>query len=380
MTFVKKLVVFPTDPLLSYLKKGEIKNRYFNPGNYFDEIHIIDLSPRKLTLMEKRRAACLAGDKKLVIHFFKSTSKLDIFFIRNKILAEVKKINPSCIRAQGIFHECYLATFVSKKLNISLIISIHGNYTHHKYLVMLKEDFFRGCLQWLFIFLFLKKIVKQTNEFIYVYKQAFGTTAAFNINKKHQHLIYNKVFFKQIKTEKRNEKFTLLYVGNFFKVKNQKFLIDVVEPLDVKLIFIGKGNNRANLIEYVHKKNLDNKITFIEAVPNEDLPKYYSQADCFVSGTYIQEIAIPVLEAMSCGLPIIHRKPYSDENKDFLFNFMYLVNFDEQSFREAILKFKENPLLVKKYSQKSLTAIEKVNGEKMEEKERKVYKTLLEHK
>ena len=37
----KKLAVFPNDSLLDYYKKGEIKHRYFNPNNLFDEIHVI---------------------------------------------------------------------------------------------------------------------------------------------------------------------------------------------------------------------------------------------------------------------------------------------------------------------------------------------------
>ena len=36
-----KLCVFPNDPLKSYLEKGEIKERYFNPNNLFDEVHVI---------------------------------------------------------------------------------------------------------------------------------------------------------------------------------------------------------------------------------------------------------------------------------------------------------------------------------------------------
>ena len=40
---MKKLCVFPNDPLKSYFKKGEIKPRYFNPNNIFDEVHVISL-------------------------------------------------------------------------------------------------------------------------------------------------------------------------------------------------------------------------------------------------------------------------------------------------------------------------------------------------
>ena len=36
-----KICIFPNDPILAYYKKGEIKERYYNPNNFFDEIHFI---------------------------------------------------------------------------------------------------------------------------------------------------------------------------------------------------------------------------------------------------------------------------------------------------------------------------------------------------
>ena len=38
-----KICVFPNDPILSYYKKGEIKDRYYNPKNLFEEVNIISL-------------------------------------------------------------------------------------------------------------------------------------------------------------------------------------------------------------------------------------------------------------------------------------------------------------------------------------------------
>ena len=35
-----KLCVFPNDPIIAYFKKGEIKDRYYNPCNLFEELHI----------------------------------------------------------------------------------------------------------------------------------------------------------------------------------------------------------------------------------------------------------------------------------------------------------------------------------------------------
>lgn len=374
---MKKLVVFPVDPQIAYLKKGEIKDRYYNPGNYFDEVHVIDLSTEQLTPEQQQSISQLAGKAKFIVHYFYCPSKLHIFKLKKQILEKVKEIKPDCIRAFGVYHEGYLASYCSKKLNIPFVLSIHGNYAHHKYLVMWSESFKTGLLHVGFLSLFLKQIVKQANEIIYVYTQAFGTTQKYNLPAEHQHLIYNKVYFKPAKKEK-HKKFTLIYVGNFFRVKNQKFLLDVIEPLDVNLILIGKGHTREELVQYCQNKpSLKDKVIFIEAVPNKELPKYYAKADAFISATLIQEIAIPAIEAMALGLPIIHRKPYSDEPKDPLHDAMYTVDFNIQSFRDAIEKLKTNQQLIKEYSQKSKKAFENVKGEKMEQKEKQVYQDLL---
>ena len=49
---MKKLCVFPNDPLKVYYEKGEIKPKYFNPKNLFDEIHVISLFNSDIDWME----------------------------------------------------------------------------------------------------------------------------------------------------------------------------------------------------------------------------------------------------------------------------------------------------------------------------------------
>ena len=49
-----RICIFPNDPIISYYEKGEIKERYYNPENFFDEVHIIsfiddDVKEEKIT-------------------------------------------------------------------------------------------------------------------------------------------------------------------------------------------------------------------------------------------------------------------------------------------------------------------------------------------
>jgi len=60
-----KLCIFPNDSLKSYYEKGELKEAYFNPGNYFQEIHIISLFDEEI---KEEKVQELAGKAILKIH------------------------------------------------------------------------------------------------------------------------------------------------------------------------------------------------------------------------------------------------------------------------------------------------------------------------
>ena len=45
---IRKLCIFPSDPIIDYYNKGEIKERYFNPNNLFQQIEIISLTDKEI--------------------------------------------------------------------------------------------------------------------------------------------------------------------------------------------------------------------------------------------------------------------------------------------------------------------------------------------
>ena len=61
----KNICVLPNDSLYDYFKKGEIKYGYFNPCNFFDEVHVISLFDNEI---QEEKVANLAGEGKLIIH------------------------------------------------------------------------------------------------------------------------------------------------------------------------------------------------------------------------------------------------------------------------------------------------------------------------
>lgn len=99
--------------------------------------------------------------------------------------------------------------------------------------------------------------------------------------------------------------FTVLFVGRLMKIKGVKILIKVAEKIGegVNFIFIGTGPLEEDL-KFASQK--DKNVIFVGRVENQDLPLYYNAADLFVMpSVYKEGFGRVILEAMSCGLPVL---------------------------------------------------------------------------
>ena len=103
--------------------------------------------------------------------------------------------------------------------------------------------------------------------------------------------------------EKKIKKQIIVSVGRFEKQKNYPNLIKSVKNLDVKLILIGRGILKRDLLNLAKEHKVDLEI--IESIPNDEMPKIYNRATLFVLPSLIEGFPKVVIEAMSCGLPVI---------------------------------------------------------------------------
>lgn len=89
--------------------------------------------------------------------------------------------------------------------------------------------------------------------------------------------------------------------------KGLNCLIDSAKDVDGKVLVVGDGRLRGELIRAVQAKKLKDKVFFAGEVPDEELGSYYHAADLFVlpSSHKSEAFGISILEAMACGLPVI---------------------------------------------------------------------------
>ena len=101
-----KVCIFPNDPIISYYNKGEIKERYYNPNNFFQEVHIISFIEKDV---EESKVQILVGNAKLKIHNVEKISLKNRSKHLEDIISLVKAINPDVIRAYNPFLEGWFA-------------------------------------------------------------------------------------------------------------------------------------------------------------------------------------------------------------------------------------------------------------------------------
>lgn len=94
--------------------------------------------------------------------------------------------------------------------------------------------------------------------------------------------------------------------GRFSVEKNQKFIIEVFSKIkekksNCKLILIGDGEEKDNLINLAKKLGIENDIIFTGLVSNVDY--YYSAIDCFILPSFYEGLPLVGVEAQAAGLP-----------------------------------------------------------------------------
>jgi glycosyltransferase involved in cell wall biosynthesis len=108
----------------------------------------------------------------------------------------------------------------------------------------------------------------------------------------------------------------LLYVGDINWNKNIPGLIKAFTKVksqfpQFKLILVGSAYANNSLPEFqeiqqlINQYNLKDEVMFLDYVPENDLVVIYNLASLYVQPSFYEGFGLPVLEAMSCGCPVV---------------------------------------------------------------------------
>lgn len=137
----------------------------------------------------------------------------------------------------------------------------------------------------------------------------------------------------------------ILYVGT---VEERKNLLNIVKAIhekniDIPLVVIGRKTKyfHTEVIPYIQQNNVRN-IVFPDFVPNEDLPAVYQGALCFVYPSIFEGFGIPILEALTSGVPVITSKGSCFEETGGSHS-LYVDPGSSEQIADAIIRVVSNP-------------------------------------
>lgn len=103
-----------------------------------------------------------------------------------------------------------------------------------------------------------------------------------------------------------NNKKLIISVGWLIERKGHYLVIEAMRQLpDCHLMIAGDGPDLSKLTQLVEQHQLTEQITFLGALPQIELTRYYQAADALVLASSREGWANVLLEAMACGTPVV---------------------------------------------------------------------------
>lgn len=379
-TAPRRLVVFPNDPIYKYYEKGEIKERYWNPQNIFDEVHLISLADNEV---EAEKVSALAGRGKLFIHPVgrpKPGDLLRLSGFRDRVVEQVGRLAPDLIRAHNPSIHGWLAAQCGQHLGVPSVISIHCDYSRWRNFRILGGEYTPR---------FLRSLLERVLFEGYAFKQADRILPAYRFPLKYIHnfrthdieVIYNKVYSERYPQREYNNAtgdLRILSVGRHIPGKDPRHLIRAIEGLAVELTLVGTGPLTAKVRQLTKDLGLEEQVRFVDSVPNNTIHHEYMAADIYAMAIEYGGISIPVIEAMAAGLPIVVAQPMWEDEPEVVGGDSLAVENSAAGFRDAFKKLLADPQLREQLGRGGRSRMEAIDGSRMEEREAELFLELIQ--
>lgn len=157
-------------------------------------------------------------------------------------------------------------------------------------------------------------------------------------------------FKKNVRAEVRKEfsidadDFVIGHVGRFIPLKNQGFLVDIVDELhktmpSAKLLLVGEGDTMDEIKAKVSDKGLEKSVIFTGV--RSDVARLMQAMDIFVMPSWFEGLPVSLVEAQAAGLPVVASESISHDS-DITENILFKsINESVEEWVESVVKWKE---------------------------------------
>ena len=209
-------------------------------------------------------------------------------------------------------------------------------------------------------------------------------------------LVYNGVDLDQMNPARRQslrekarrdlrlpeDAFAILLIGNDWKKKGLRCLIEAVGSLgipELQILVVGHDES-FSYDEILQRNGLENRMTILPIVPQVE--SYYAAADMYAGPSLEDSFAIPPLEAMACGLPVIvsRQAGVSELVSHGVDGFVLEDPTDSRQLAELIRRIYENADLRREMSARAEATARQYTWQRNAEEMKKVFEGCLREK
>lgn len=334
-----RLAIIPSDSIDAYKRKGTASwlEDYYNPLHLFDEVYL--LSPL---------------EKKQRYEFGMNIMPTNPKQFKNCI----KELNIDIVRAYGGYWACDMVC-KNKVSGVPVVVSVHDTNPNLLYNSIKNAD----------IVFCMSKAVK--NLVLTKYKK-----------KDRAWILQNRVDFDVMHPHPKEKvkdldnkfpfKYKILHIGRKTRQKNLDTVMKALKILgdNYCLLAIGRGK-KDEYIKLAQELEIKKQCYFIDSIPNEELPYYYSLVDCMCVPSRWEGFGVVFIEALACEvITITSDIAPMNEYIEHLKNGLLVKDYEEPKALADAIKTACNDKnlreLIKRNTRKSVERFEKRRIDKLE--------------
>jgi glycosyltransferase involved in cell wall biosynthesis len=341
---LERLFVIVPDRLSALVSKGEVTQRYYNPGNLFREVHLFMTNDDR---PDPAGVQPMVGDARLAIHNLPADTGTFVRSLgwRPALLRQwaapavqfAETQRPDLIRCHGNNLNAFAALEIKRALGVPYAISLHGNPD---------VDYNRGRLgrtwQRKLAGIAIESVeiaaVKNADVVLPVYSPIVGYLKKHAVE--HYEVVYNVVDCSHaIKTSYGiGDRVKAICVGRQESLqKDPSPIIEAVAQVPrIDLTLIGDGDLHDGLRALAERLGVSGRVRFIRRMPNAQVLNEISAADIYVYCSDNWEISKTCIEASLMGLPIVLNKRRGGLADELIGDHVLAVEQSAQSYRECL--------------------------------------------
>jgi glycosyltransferase involved in cell wall biosynthesis len=343
-----KLLVLIPDRISDILVKGEYQPRYYNPGEVFDEVHILSTTPDDPDREALQRTV---GNAKLHLHFYPDDSSLIGRWpgiLRRRALNRwadggievARQIKPNLIRCHGADWNAFLASRIKRALGTPYLVSLHINPDVNALRRVLTAQPSRAEKTHNDFFEYLEHEGLSCADLVMpVYQPIMPYLARHGIRR--AQVCYNVLDGEHLDRKANYDLGAvpkIICVGRLLKEKDPSPIIQAIASIPkAELLIVGDGPKRSELEGLAAGLGVSDRVQFAPAVKNDKLCKMLPEFDLFAVHTEYWELNKSVLEALLTGLPIVINRREGEAVPELEnVNFVRIVENSTAAYRDAL--------------------------------------------